>query len=528
MGETRVDLLHLLEDLRDAYPGSLEETILTEIVANALDSRATELHFKINPAESALVVADNGSGMQRRELTRYHDIAATTKVRGQGIGFAGVGIKLGLLACREVLTETRRGTSHVASRWHLASRHRAPWKWTPPPGLLSGRGTAVRLVPNHALSPVVDAGFVEQVIRDHFAPLFDPRFGPLLAEHGRPAIAFFINGQMLERDAADHVDHAPIAVRLPRKRKPAAVGYLARHADARAEAEQGVAISTFGKVIKRGWDWLGVTPASPNAYSGLVEVPALAACLTLNKGDFIRTGQRGALYLGYRKAIQEVVTRQLQEWGDRRLPEEPKPKLPGLTRDLERVLQTLADDFPLLSSLVERRATGQKHLPMSPVGDPGRGDDVIAAPLSPQASSERVSEEPAARPGDDEQHPWPETPPREPPAMSPEALDALLGGPRRRRPLRYGLDIRFEPRRDDPQLARLVDSTVWINEAHPACQRAQASRALGYHVALSVAMALAPLAVPASDAHTFMTAFLARWGEAMDHRTAPRRRRRKG
>jgi hypothetical protein len=37
MGETRVDLLHLLEDLRDAYPGGLEETILTEIAANALD-----------------------------------------------------------------------------------------------------------------------------------------------------------------------------------------------------------------------------------------------------------------------------------------------------------------------------------------------------------------------------------------------------------------------------------------------------------------------------------------------------------
>ena len=43
MGETRVDLLHLLEDLRDAYPEALEETILTEVVANALDSGATEI-----------------------------------------------------------------------------------------------------------------------------------------------------------------------------------------------------------------------------------------------------------------------------------------------------------------------------------------------------------------------------------------------------------------------------------------------------------------------------------------------------
>ena len=45
MGETRVDLQHLLEDLRDAYPGSIEETILTEIMANSLDSGATTIRF---------------------------------------------------------------------------------------------------------------------------------------------------------------------------------------------------------------------------------------------------------------------------------------------------------------------------------------------------------------------------------------------------------------------------------------------------------------------------------------------------
>src|SRR6185503_4659160 len=75
MGETRVDLLHLLEDLRDAYPGSLEETILTEIMANALDSGASVISFKSDPAEATLTVVDNGSGMQRRELARFHDIA---------------------------------------------------------------------------------------------------------------------------------------------------------------------------------------------------------------------------------------------------------------------------------------------------------------------------------------------------------------------------------------------------------------------------------------------------------------------
>src|SRR5262249_11323013 len=89
MGETRVDLLHLLEDLRDAYPGSTEETILTEIVANALDSGAERITITTDATAPALTIADDGTGMRRRELARYHDIAASTKGRGAGIGFAG-------------------------------------------------------------------------------------------------------------------------------------------------------------------------------------------------------------------------------------------------------------------------------------------------------------------------------------------------------------------------------------------------------------------------------------------------------
>ena len=106
MGETRVDLQHLLEDLRDAYTGALEETILTEIVANALDSGATRVRLQPNATDATLTVVDDGRGMQRRELARYHDVAASTKSRGEGIGFAGVGIKLGLLVSADVVTET--------------------------------------------------------------------------------------------------------------------------------------------------------------------------------------------------------------------------------------------------------------------------------------------------------------------------------------------------------------------------------------------------------------------------------------
>lgn len=65
MGLTGVDLLHLLEDLRDAYPGGLEETIVAETVANALDSGATHVAF----------TTDTPEGSPRAQLRRYHDLA---------------------------------------------------------------------------------------------------------------------------------------------------------------------------------------------------------------------------------------------------------------------------------------------------------------------------------------------------------------------------------------------------------------------------------------------------------------------
>jgi hypothetical protein len=95
------------------------------------------------------------------------------------------------------------------------------------------------------------------------------------------------------------------------------------------------------------------------------------------------------------------------------------------------------------------------------------------------------------------------------------------------RPERYGLSIQFERRPEDPELGRLVEATVWVNEAHPAYRRAAASRSEGYHVALAVALALAPLAVEPAKEHAFVTAFLGSWGGALDRRARrgrPRRR----
>jgi hypothetical protein len=533
MGETRVDLLHLLEDLRDAYPGALEETILTEIIANSLDSGARVIRLMTDPPARTITVLDDGTGMQRRELARYHDIAASTKTRGEGIGFAGVGIKLGLLICEEVLTETRRGSTHIATRWHLASRNKAPWKWTPPPGIVPERGTAVSLRVSNALSPLLDPGFIEGTLRRHYQALLEPMFEPLLREHYPHGARFEVNGRVIEPEVrvaslpgSDGL--AQIEVRLARKRKPSAMGYLVRETLPLPEDRRGLAISTLGKIIKRGWDWIGLSPATPELVGGLIEAPALAGCLTLNKADFIRSGPRGATCLAYRKAIQEVVSRQLASWGDARgEAEEARRRVTRpVERDLERVLVDLADDFPLLASLVERREGGQRRLPIGRGEHDARG--LVATALSGirEAAQAGEPQSPPAAGAVAEGPPPPEAPLETPPGGS--ATLPGLGGPRR--PARYGLAIQFESRPDEPELGRLVESTVWVNEAHPAYRRAAASRSEGYHLALAVAMALAPLAVEPAQERAFVNLFLESWGGALEEggktgRPRPARRR---
>jgi len=518
VGETRVDLLHLLEDLRDAYPGSTEATILTEIIANSLDSGAATIAMTTDPVAPALTIVDDGAGMRRRELARYHDVAASAKTRGDGIGFAGVGIKIALLICTEVVTETRRGRHHVASSWRLASRNRAPWRWIAPEGRVPARGTAVRLVPETALSPLVDPGFVESVIRRAFQPLFDPALGPILREQYPRGVTIVLNGRALEPQGAEAPEVAPLSIRIGRKRRPAAAGYLMRTTEPLPEALRGVAISTFAKVIRRGWDWLGLAPAGADRVAGLIEVPALAESLTLNKADFIRAGTRGAIYLAYRKAIQEAVADQLGLWGEAGESAERARRRAArpVERDLEAVLADLADEFPLLTPLVEQRAGGQRRLAAGvSIGRSGSaaaalGVCEIAGPVEPTPTThiDSVADETAPVP----------------PVQPGVASSHVVADARMRRPVRYGLSVGFEARPDDAELGRLVDSTVWVNEAHPAYRRAAASRSEGYHTALAVALALAPLAVDSAKEHAFINAFLSSWGAAIERRKGRSRR----
>jgi hypothetical protein len=107
-------------------------------------------------------------------------------------------------------------------------------------------------VTTNALSPLLDPGFIEGALRRNYQPLLDPALDGILGAHYPRGVAFLVNGQAMERTTSRAPEIASIAIRVGRKRRPAAAGYLVRQEQALPEEMRGIAVSTFGKVIRRG------------------------------------------------------------------------------------------------------------------------------------------------------------------------------------------------------------------------------------------------------------------------------------
>jgi hypothetical protein len=510
MGETRVNLQHLLEDIRDTYPFPVEEAILTELVANALDSGANEIRFLVSGREKTLTVADNGRGMSPPQLEHYHDIAATTKVRGKGIGFAGVGAKLALLVAHRVISETKAGRSYNATRWHLESSQRAPWELIEPPGVLeeSARGTAVTLVFNGA-SPLLEPNYVELIVQSHFHPLLDETFREIFKSLYAEGIRFFVNNRVIvSPELAELHERKNFVVRSAQSKsvhgKPVGVGFIGRSEEDLPEVQRGIGISAYGKVIKRGWDWVGLTPKHPARLSGIVEVPALAEILTTNKADFLKDGNSLKKYYRNRKAIQIALEPILRGMGESApVRERSERDVRPLEREVERVLGNMIGEYPEIAPLIGRRRTSQPGISLVPDREgPTLGvlTETLAEIAQQQAGADTASASPA-------------TTPSAPPGAVLEPSDS--GEPAREQEGKRvgpGLMLGFEDAPERADLGWLLENTIWINRGHPAYQKAVTGGHEQYHVVLTVAWVLLGHLDDRHSAQQFIGEFLFGWG----------------
>jgi hypothetical protein len=513
MNETRVNLQHLLEDIRDSYTSPLEEIILTELVANALDSKATRIDFDIDTELKFIRCTDNGTGMKRGAIKNYHNIAASTKTRGSGIGFAGVGAKLSLLIAQQVVTESKGGYgSHCATTWQLTGPYRAPWKFIPFSDKINNpRGTSVAIHFTDNQSHLLKIDFVKDTILKHFYPLLNKKImRDLLKYFYKKPIEFFINGQpiLVPENGQDELLHW-FNIRQGKSRAPIGVGYLTKTLnqlnwlekmlgknDQLTSLRPGLYISTFGKVIKGGWEWLGILPKNSEALAGIVEIPALAEILTTNKNDFLSDAASLKKYYKYRKAIQEAVLPILESLGENREKSEIAPEkiIKPLNKTIDQALNNLVDDFPELESLM-----GSKFKPAG-----GKADKKQTEPEL------NTTDETGDRQPKDNTNKNPDN--NQIKETSPKGTEKS-GSKNPVKARQTGIQIVLGEINDTPNLilGRIIDNTLTINTKHPAWQKVKTLGFQEYHILLTVAVILSEFLEMQKSPQEFINRFLQAW-----------------
>jgi hypothetical protein len=451
------------------------------------------LDFRIDPGKRLLTLVDDGKGMNKKQLERYHDIAATAKIKGRGIGFAGIGVKLALLMAEHVVTETRNGAFHRATRWKLESPRRAPWAGSEPAGLVvTPGGTAVTMLLKDRSTPLLKPDFVERVIQAHFSPLLDDPLMEILQAIYPRGVAVAVNDRRLSAPVpSPDGERRAVRVRVGAGgwRGLVGIGYLWRSPELLPEGQAGIAVSTYGKIIKRGWEWLGLNPRNPRNLTGLVEVPHLVALLTTNKADFLKDANSLRKYYRLRKSILAAVEPVLRDMGEIAAPpSKPDQAYSTLGRQIERVIGNLLAEFPELSPLLGRRlSAGGAEIP------PEKGvetmEDILPA-HPPEPGPEPLEEASTVQEGRDK--------------------DASSAAPRHNRP---GMSISMvdEPGREG--MGWLAENTVYVNRAHPAFRRAAERDLEEYHVTLVAALVLSEFIQPGRSPQQFVSRFLSRWGK---------------
>lgn len=117
-----IKLYETLNNLLKMYTYPHEEVLILEAVANGIDAKADRINisFEKNENEKFILFQDNGRGMTSEEFENYHTISLSSKAKGAGIGFAGVGAKIFLASNdgSEIITVTSRGKQILASKMY--------------------------------------------------------------------------------------------------------------------------------------------------------------------------------------------------------------------------------------------------------------------------------------------------------------------------------------------------------------------------------------------------------------------------
>lgn len=502
--ESSVNFKNLIKDLADIYPYDVNEVILVELIANALDAKAINISIEYDSVNNVLVVSDDGKGMSAENFDEYHDFAAGLKTRGTGIGFAGVGAKISFNIANKVITETFSQTFHGGSNWYLKSNKKLIWEDIEPKNI-TNHGTRVEIHFSKKLeSPYTITKNIKEIVKKHYLPLFDKTFLDTYSKWGfySKDLRFIVNRQVLEPvEIQDEYNLEKVKKFVPKKAgKRIGLGILGlseREYPFSADMV-GVLLCSYGKVIKT--DLFNQFPGNIGTrIFGMVEVPEFVHFLTTSKTDFIRK-------LSHRRfeSLYSPIRQEFKNWLEELGIQSAEIVGNNEAITLEKELKKLIDDIPELSDFLGFRTktkVPQENKNGSTEASIQEGADITFPDGDGQKGMVGIK-----APGENEG----------------EALVAENGGTEKANPIsrvsRRGPKISFVEAKERNELAWVDGNTISINCGHPSYIRAQKNPlSKRIHNLFAIANAIQKFILEEEDIHnekfSFIDKMMAAWGE---------------
>lgn len=499
---SRVNFRKLVHDLADMYQDATFDVVLTELVANALDAKASEVSVDWDDKRRILTITDNGLGMDADAFEQYHDFAAELKTRGDGIGFAGVGAKISFNIADQVLTESRRNGQALASNWQWHTDGSLRWAVIPPNRLTSD-GTRVEVHFNADSSiPDVDRDYLIAALQRHYLPLFIDEFVNAYAAINiyptRPC--FTVNGSPVPSvgltKTAALTKRNDITVTASNKKVGwGAIGISERDCPVGNNA-YGILLSTHGKVIKP--ELFGQSTGMLGAkLFGIVEIPGLIEYLTTNKSDLKSgSGGRGRELNRLLDPVRDELKKFLSQHGVA----VTEPQRNQLSTRLERELSKIVNQLPELrdfDGLLRKSGSLRK----SDAGDISASDRKSQTEKRDSNLNNRENTGTGTASSGKSREPDP---------------DGNTRTQRRRSRRNQGPRVAFEEHPGRGETAWLDSSTIVINSGHAAYRKGATSTqsTLTYCMfAMGVALDKADLDQN-GDGSSYVDKFLTAWGQS--------------
>lgn len=363
---SNINFRKLIKDLAEMYNYPLPEVILTELVANSLDAKATIIKIYYDKTQQNLAVEDNGSGMDRRQFSQYHDFAAELKTRGSGIGFAGLGAKIAFNCALQVITETWSNSFKGASNWYLNEKGELIWDDSLEINKLKGPGTRVEIYFNGInRSPYEDEKEIERIVMRHFFPLFETGFLDFYENAGiyKKDIKFFVNDSEINKFSVEDFFGMKKVERfdLEHKDKKYGVGVfgITENDFPLGEESIGVGICIFGKVIKYDFlqQFLGDISSK---ILGFVEVPVLIKHLNTSKTDFIKGKHLHSEFQKYYEPMRQRFRDWLDGAGIKTTEAKRTEDVIKLEQEIKKIIREFSELDDIFSNIQKRQINIQR------------------------------------------------------------------------------------------------------------------------------------------------------------------------